>query len=72
MLKGSGRNKPLPATYRRSGIQASRKKGLIRIAWLASKHMDSGVCGAAGFVGKPFVAVAVLEKIAAALKGATP
>jgi two-component system, chemotaxis family, chemotaxis protein CheY len=28
--------------------------------------------GAAGFIGKPFVAEVVLEKIAAALKGTTP
>lgn len=38
----------------------------------SSTHAMVKEAGAAGFIGKPFVAEAVLEKIADALKGTTP
>ena len=38
----------------------------------SSTHAMVKEAGAAGFIGKPFVAEAVLEKISAALKGTTP
>ena len=38
----------------------------------SSTHEMVKDAGAAGFIGKPFVAEAVLEKISAALKGPTP